>query len=540
MRTINLEMNRPTVEEARRRLLAQMRSAPGAGGKVLKVVHGWGSSGEGGKLGPAIRKSLRLRVKEGRVRLVVPGERFSADSLEGRELAQRHPSVRADRDFNRANPGITVVELCVLMAVLVLLLMPKPVQAQAQAQAAGAAVAPGASVGQAETVSSAVAEAGFVRVFGAGVDGYTCFRIPALVSTMQGTLIAVADGRIGNCGDIPTSIDLVCKRSFDGGGTWGPLAVIADYGSDPNDLDSYPFYGLTQVQRVAAGDPALLLDRLNGRVWVFYDNGGVRDGARKIKLELRYSDDDGATWSEAIDLEGRNPGIRPDYGEFLAGPGNGIQLMEGPHAGRLILPVYIYGKPSSSMCLYSDDHGETWRRSESAGIGGGEVQMAETTGGGLIASMRDNGFPTRGVRTFNRSADGGVTWGVPYQSSEEQPALPDPECQGNIYRLRHSPEGVAGRLVHVNAASAARRENLTLRVSDDGGVSWPIRATIYAGPAAYSAVAELANGDLGVLFEKDPYGNLDYVRLPKAAWAGAGAEGGSASSAAQNQSMRGR
>jgi hypothetical protein len=109
--TVNLEAGRPGVDDARRRLLAEMDRARGAGVKVLKVIHGWGSSGVGGKLGPAIRKSLRLRVKEGRARLVVAGERFSSDALEGRELAQRHPSVRSDRDFNRANPGITIVEL---------------------------------------------------------------------------------------------------------------------------------------------------------------------------------------------------------------------------------------------------------------------------------------------------------------------------------------------------------------------------------------------------------------------------------------------
>lgn len=111
MRTVNLEAGHPRVDYARRRLLAEFDSAGKAGAKVLKVIHGWGSSGEGGKLGPAIRKSLRLRVKEGRARLVVAGERFSSDTLEGRELAQRHPSVRADRDFNRANPGVTIVEL---------------------------------------------------------------------------------------------------------------------------------------------------------------------------------------------------------------------------------------------------------------------------------------------------------------------------------------------------------------------------------------------------------------------------------------------
>ena len=111
MRTVNLKTGHPTVDEARRRLLVELKSARAAGGRLLKVIHGWGSTGEGGKLGPAIRKSLRLRVKEGRARLVVVGERFSSDSNEGRELALRHPSVRADRDFNRANPGITILEL---------------------------------------------------------------------------------------------------------------------------------------------------------------------------------------------------------------------------------------------------------------------------------------------------------------------------------------------------------------------------------------------------------------------------------------------
>ena len=111
MLTINLESGHPSIDDARRRLLSEMERARQSGAKVLKVIHGWGSSGEGGTLGPAIRKSLRLRVQEGRAVLVVPGERFSSDTNEGRELAQRHPAVRGDRDWNHANPGITVVEL---------------------------------------------------------------------------------------------------------------------------------------------------------------------------------------------------------------------------------------------------------------------------------------------------------------------------------------------------------------------------------------------------------------------------------------------
>lgn len=111
MRTLNLEEGRPSVDEARRRLIAELAAMRKSGARLLKVVHGWGSSGVGGKIGPAIRKSLRLRVKEGKAILIVPGERFSGDTIEGRELASRHPCVRSDCDWNRVNPGVTVVEL---------------------------------------------------------------------------------------------------------------------------------------------------------------------------------------------------------------------------------------------------------------------------------------------------------------------------------------------------------------------------------------------------------------------------------------------
>lgn len=111
MRTINLEQNQPTLEEARRQLLARMEAARREGERVLKIVHGYGSSGEGGVLCAGIRRSLRLRVKEGKALRMVPGERFSSDANEARELLQRHPALRHDRDLNRQNPGITLVEL---------------------------------------------------------------------------------------------------------------------------------------------------------------------------------------------------------------------------------------------------------------------------------------------------------------------------------------------------------------------------------------------------------------------------------------------
>jgi hypothetical protein len=354
----------------------------------------------------------------------------------------------------------------------------------------------------------------FITVFQADVDGYTCFRIPAICTTTNGTVIAMTDGRIGGCGDIPTPLDLVIKRSFDNGLTWGPLQVVTDYGSAVGDVDTYPFYGLTNIARVAAGDAALLVDRTNGRIWTLYDNGASAPGGfvnRAIKLELKHSDDDGATWSAAIDVEAQHPGIRPGTREFLAGPGNGIQISEGAYAGRLIFPVYAYNNPSASLVIYSDDHGATWQRSANSITNGGEIQVAELPGGELIASCRDNGFSWSGVRTFARSTDGGATWGLPYTSTGNPPTLADPGCQGNIFTLTTTHNSNTNRILHANAAHPASRVNMTLRISYDHATSWPVSNQVYAGGSAYSSVTKLATGDVGLLFEKDPYGSIDFT-----------------------------
>ncbi len=353
----------------------------------------------------------------------------------------------------------------------------------------------------------------YTPVFVSGT-GYPEYRIPAMVTTTNGTVIAVADGRTSN-GDIPYPLDCVCRRSLDNGNTWQPMQVIAAYSTD-GGTDIYPAYGITNpIPHRCAGDSALLLDRTNGRVWVLYDNGTTNGGGRAIKLEMRYSDDNGATWSARMDVEALNSNLRPAKAsapEFLTGPGNGIQISSGAYAGRLIFPVYIYGSPYYSAIIYSDDHGATWKLGGNCGTGGGEIQIVETPNGGLFASMRDNNFSWSGLRTFSRSTDGGLIWGALFTNTTNPPTIPDPACQGSILRLTTTNDSGVSRIVFANCNSSSSRVAMTLRISYDEGQTWPVSDLVYSGNSGYSALTKLATGEIGLLNEVNSFARIDFVR----------------------------
>ncbi len=374
--------------------------------------------------------------------------------------------------------------------------------------------------------------------FASGLSGYNTFRIPAIVTTNHGTVLVSADGRVSNSGDIPSNIDNVVRRSTDNGNTWGPVIVTANYGTNATDTDTYPITGdsVTLRTRNSASDPALLVDRTNGRIWVFYDNGSnysYNGFGRTIKLELRYSDDDGLTWSPRVDVEALNPTLRPlatetftfagvshtyGKGEYIVGPGNGIQIEKGTHAGRLILPVYWYRSSNNSSFIFSDDHGTTWQRGGICGYGTGEVQITELANGDLLSSMRPSGAGA-GYRWFSTSTDGGLTWGAMFRfDSTATYPVPDPACQGNIFRLTTTMESDKNRLVHANCASTGSRVAMTVRTSYDEGQSWSASRLVYNSSAAYSSLTRLSNSDIGLLYEKDNYTSIDFVRvtLPQA------------------------
>jgi sialidase-1 len=317
-----------------------------------------------------------------------------------------------------------------------------------------------------------------VDLFAKGDAGVNTYRIPALVQTRKGTLIAIVDARHDSARDLPARISLVERRSFDGGKTWSAPKTIRE------------------VKEGGVGDASLLVDRDTGRVWSFHAYGppgigfqtakaGERTGPNTLQFHAMYSDDDGATWSDDIDL---TPQVKdPAWQAMFATSGTDIQTRKG----RFLVPMVVRDSAGviRSRNAYSDDHGKTWRVGKPAAPGTDESHNVELEDGIILQNMRNG--KTRAVA---RSEDGGITLGP----TEHDPALIDPGCNAGITVYRRNGKDI---VVFTNAAST-KRENLTVKLSYDSGRTWPVARTIYAGPAAYSTVIPLAGGDIGVLYER--------------------------------------
>jgi sialidase-1 len=333
-----------------------------------------------------------------------------------------------------------------------------------------------------------------VDLFHQGDLGVHTFRIPALVQSKHGVLIAVADARFESTRDLPAKIALAMRRSFDNGAHWTPIRIIL------------------QPQAGGVGDASLLLDRETGRIWCFHGYGppgigfhtakpGSPTGPDTLQLHAIYSDDDGETWSVPRDL---TPQVKdPAWQAFFATSGTAIETS----AGRFLLPIVVRDAQGQihSANIYSDDHGKTWRRGEFIGTGTDESHAVELPGGVILQNMRTG----RGTRAIARSTDGGRTFGALTQDS----MLIDPGCNAGITRYRNQKTDA---LIFTNAASH-KRENLTVRASYDEGRTWPSSRVLYPGPAAYSTVIALQNGEIAVLYERgavDSIEKITFARFP--------------------------
>ncbi|WP_413759636.1 exo-alpha-sialidase [Streptomyces sp. MMBL 11-3] len=340
--------------------------------------------------------------------------------------------------------------------------------------------------------------------------GYACFRIPAVVRTVEGTLLAFAEGRVNDCSDAG-DIDLVLKRSTDGGRTWGPLQVINEGAGDTH------------------GNPAPVVDRRTGRIVLAetWNTGRTDGGNCAVPCDrtphLQHSDDDGRTWSEPRDLSDE---ILPAHWNswYATGPVHGIQLTRGKHAGRLVFGVNTETwdgtrvSANHAALVVSDDGGDHWRigATDSYPIAAdgtfrqkpSEVTVTERADGTVLVSGREQDGTDLGHRSQAFSTDGGDSFAAPFR------ALPDlytPQVQGSTLRL-------GNRLLLACPADPDRRRTMMIRSSYDGGRTWESvdRGTVVTTDwSGYSDLVDIGGGAAGLLYEGGAVDARDEIRFAR-------------------------
>jgi sialidase-1 len=324
-------------------------------------------------------------------------------------------------------------------------------------------------------------------VFQKGTEGYSCFRIPAIVMTKSGTLLAFAEGRKNDCSD-EGDIDLILKRSTDTGKTWGPLTVIW---SDAENTCGNP----SPVVDQQTGAIRLLMTWNKGTDDIGKINAGTSADTRRVYLTS--SEDDGLHWKAPVEIT--TAVKQPNWGWYATGPCHGIQMTGGMHKNRMIVPCdYIEvgaGRRGGSHVIYSDDAGASWKLGGAVpvvpGLNPNESTVAELKDGKLMLNMRVGN--NNNQRLSSISTDGGITWSVPAQ----EPTLTDPVCQGSLLNATINNAHV---LFFANAASTTRTK-MTIKMSTDQGVSWNKKKLVFEGPSAYSDLVLLSQTKVGLLYE---------------------------------------
>ena len=340
-----------------------------------------------------------------------------------------------------------------------------------------------------------------VDVFTSGQDGYHTYRIPAVETTPDGSLLVFTEARKYNRHDPGThgnDIDLVYKRSTDGGKTWSEMMVLDDPG-----------------ERWASCNPVTLLDRATKRVWLFHNrtrpdrsSSSARVGTDDSQAWGRYSQDNGLTWSEPMDLTAIARDVE-HWGSSFFGPGGAVQDAKG----RLIVPVsQTTGKSDApraasvwtAFIIYSDDHGETWKRGQLASPTTSENQLVELADGSLLMDARQDEGPTR--RIF-LSSDGGETWSPPRTGQVVPPIA------SAIERYSLVSAGADRNRILWTGPKGPGRQTLVLRVSYDEGETFTNERIISEEKAAYSDITLLPDRSIGVIWERGGYAFLTFSRF---------------------------
>ncbi len=360
-----------------------------------------------------------------------------------------------------------------------------------------------------------------VVVRAAGQDNCDTYRIPGIITTNNGTLIAVYDNRYNNSKDLQEDIDVGMSRSTDGGQTWEPMKVIMDMGK----------WGGRTERLNGIGDPAVLYDHTTGTIWVagLWVSGlsekdmlwwASKPGMKPDEtgqFVLVKSTDDGVTWSEPVNITGQIKD--PSWQLMFQGPGRGIALDDG----TLIFPAQFKADigekaldggqyTSHSTIVYSKDGGETWQIGTGAKPNTTEAQVVQLDDGSLMLNMRDDRNRRIKDETNGRAvavtSDFGKTWKLHPSSNS---ALPEPNCMASLIDADVQIEGEQQQILFFsNPNSKESRTNMTIKASLDGGHTWPEAHWVELNEAqgfGYSCMTMVDENTVGILYEgvKDLY-----------------------------------
>ncbi len=360
-----------------------------------------------------------------------------------------------------------------------------------------------------------------VHVFTSGQEGHKSYRIPAIISLTNGNLLAFCEGRVNGSGDFG-DINIVLKKSMDGGHTWSALQTVVDADS------------------LQAGNPAPVLDITdpnfkNGRIFLFYNTGNnhegeIRKGNGIREVWYKTSTDGGSTWSDAVNITTQThrpmqPKINAaynfpeDWRSYANTPGHAMQFTNGKYKGRIFVAAnHSAGNPQRQSAdyaahgFYTDDHGKTFKLGATVSFAGSNESMATAlTNDQLMMNSRNQKGDVK-ARIVSISKDGGATWDRSYFDT----TLIDPVNQGSILTIGKK-KGKA-IVAFCNAADVKRRDHLTLRISFDEGKTWAKNILIDSSVdkqkndfTAYSDLVKINSKNIGVLYERDGYAQIVFT-----------------------------
>lgn len=323
------------------------------------------------------------------------------------------------------------------------------------------------------------------------------YRIPAVITAKDGSIVAFTDKRKYNNADLPEDIDIVCNRSTDGGHTWSePITIAQGTGR---------FQGYGDAALVHSKDENGLLAVFVGGQGLWTSTPSEPQGSYMVR-----SNDNGQTWTEPEDIthfiygkDCEDPVRKNWYASFF-GSGNGLLTS----TGRIMFVVALRENSGNTLynyAVYSDDNGETWKVSGRASVGGDEAKVTELVDGRILMSIRHGGN-----RWYNISEDGGVTW---QQTPSEWTDIVAPACNGDLIRYSSvNNGGDKNRLLH-SVPTGSSRKNVTVFVSYDEGETWPTSRCIVPYNSAYSSLCVLPDNTIGLYVEESYSNEGDYCTV---------------------------